>query len=69
MFVNYFFLFTLWRDFRFVDDGYRSTANNDAYECSVGENTKLSEAGDVYFTLCSAIPILDSGFSDDKSVT
>ena len=46
MFVNYFFLFAPWCNSVIVDDGWLSTVGNDGSECSVGENTVLSETGD-----------------------
>ena len=46
-----------------------STVDNDASKYSVCKNTVRSEAGDVSATETSDIPILDSGYYRDKSIT
>ena len=52
-----------------VDDSCLSTVGNDRSECSVGENTILSDTGDVSASEFSNVSSLDSGSSGNKSVT
>ena len=69
LFVIYFSPFAPWCDCVIVDDGYLSTVANDGYECCVGENTILSETGDVSVTESSNFSTLEYGPSSDKSLT
>ena len=45
------------------------TVGNDGSTCSVGENTELSETGDASANQSSAVPMLDSQCSGNKSMT
>ena len=69
IFVEYFSPFAPWCNSVIVDDGCLSNVGTDGSECSVGENTILSETGDASATESSDVPTLDSGSSRDKSVT
>jgi hypothetical protein len=70
MFVDYFSPFAPWCDTPVDDNGdCLSTVGCDGSECSVGENTVLSETGDASGTGSSDVLTLDSGSSGDKSVT
>ena len=69
MFVDYFSPFAPWCYSVILDYGSLLTVGNDGFECSVGENTILSEIGDASATESSDVPTLDSGSSSDKSVT
>ena len=69
MFLNYFSLFTSWSYTVIVHDGCLLTTGNDSSECSIGENTIVSETGDMPATESSDVPTLDSESFDYKSVT
>ena len=69
MFVTYFSLFAPWCDSVIKDDSCLLTVGNDGSECSVDENTILSEIADASATESSNVLIVDSGSSRDKSMT
>ena len=68
IFVDCFSPFASYCDSVIVHDGCLSTVGNNSSECSVGNNTILSETGDVSAIKFSDVPMLDSGSSGDKSV-
>ena len=68
IFVHYFSPFAPRCDSVIVDDGCLSTVGNRGSECSVGENTILSETGDAFATESSDVSKLDSGSSCKKRV-
>ena len=68
-FIDYFPPFVPWCDSVIVDDACPSTVGNDVSVYSVGENTIVSETGDVFVTVSSDVATLDSASAGDKSVT
>ena len=52
-----------------IDDSCTWTVGNDGFECPGGENTILSEVGDVSRTESSNVPASDSRSSGNKPVT
>ena len=69
MFVYSFFPFSPYCDSVIKYDSCSSTVSNDSSEYSVGENNMLCETGETSATESSNIPMLDSGFFGNKSVT
>ena len=69
MFVDYFSPFAPWCNSVIVDDSCLLPVGNDCSECSVGVNTILSETIDMSGTVCSDVPLRDSGSSGSKSIT
>ena len=69
MFLDSFSPLVSWYNSLIVDDSSLSTVGNDSSEYSVGNNTILSETGDVSVTESSDVSTLDSGSPGDKSVT
>ena len=69
MFVDYLSLFPPWCVLVIVDNGCASAFSNDGSQCSVGENTTLSETEDASVTESSNVSMVDSGSSGNKSVT
>ena len=67
--VNYFFLFTLRCDPVTKDASCLSTIDNDGSTYSVSKNSILRETGSASTTESFDVSMLDSGFSDDKSMT
>ena len=65
----YFSLFALWCNSIINNDGCLSTVGNYGFACSVAENTMFRETGDASLTESCEVPVLDSGSSNDKSVT
>ena len=69
MFVDYFSPFALCCDSGIKDDSCQLIVGNDGFECSVGANTILSEAGDTSVTESSNEPTQDCESSNDKCVS
>ena len=69
MFVDYLSLFPPWCVLVIVDNGCASAFSNDGSQCSVGENTTLSETEDASVTESSNVLTLDAVSSDNTSMT
>ena len=69
MFVNYFSPFVLWYNSIIKDTSCLSTVAKVGSTYSVNENTILSKTEDMSETESSSFPTLDSGSSNDKSIT